>query len=174
MTLLQEFTKLKNAKTKIRKSIERRNTGLTYQEIYSTYPPYIQSINHQRREVNNEGLLQYCDDYTTTFAVKTSVIRDYAFYDYTNLHNLVIDYTDGVVELQGIHAFERTSLKKIYVPASLVSQYKSAPNWATFKDIITSGTPATYKETNLIEHELARTVEFVNSLTIEDIITDRR
>lgn len=178
--LVDEYNKLKTSKTLIRKAIQRKLTGLTTEETFSEYPPYIDIIHAPVRTVNAEGMIDYSEDGTSVFTVTTDSIRDYAFADYTALKYLVIT-TSTLVELQGIHAFQNTLIQsgsgRIYVPSNLLSQYKAAENWSHFANQIVSGTAPAEVTTNLIEHEEAvrtRTVEWFNALTVEEIITDNR
>lgn len=175
MTILSEFNRLKASKTQIRKAIQRKKTGLKTKEFFETYPPYIASIKPGSKNIDNTGLIDYCEDYKTVFTVTTDSIRDYAFYNWTNLHYIVIDNTE-LVTLQGEHAFERTNILGIYVPENLVEDYKKAAFWSNYADIITSGTPPEVEPTNLIEHyeHAGRTVEWFNSLTLEQLMTDYR
>ena len=135
--LQQEFTKLSLAKKGIRKAIQRKRTGLTLEERFETYPPYIAGMHSESSTIDDSGLVKYCEDAYNDYTVPEEVttLRDYAFYDYTNLQRLNLKGT-SVVELQGTKAFDRTTLKYITVPAGLLNQYKTANNWSQFADKI--------------------------------------
>lgn len=171
MTISQEFTKLKNVKSRVRKAIQTKS-DLQLQDIFSTYPSFIQGITSS---FNDADLITYCEDTATTFTVTYDSIRDYAFYKWTNLQYLVLD-NDNLINLEGTHAFEGTNLKGIYVPSALVSTYKDAQYWNTYSQIITTGTPPTVPSTVIIEHlqNAGRTIEELESLTLEQLITDYR
>lgn len=173
MTISTEFEKLKAGKGVIRKAIQANKTALTTSENFNTYPTYISGMT--AKSFDSTGLIDYCEDYLTTYTVKTDTIRDYAFYDWTNLHYLILDNTKTIT-LLGTHAFDGTNLKGIYVPSSLVSTYKAATNWKDFASLITSGTPPTVDSTIIIEHlqDAQRTVADINGLTLEKLITDFR
>lgn len=75
-----------------------------------------------------------------------SQIYPAAFQECTQLSNLKLEYP-GVVALSNVNAFNSSPMSKssytgafgsIYVPASLVSSYKTATNWATYADRITA------------------------------------
>lgn len=179
--LKDDFAKVARAKTLIRKAITRRGTGLTVDNLFTEYPPYIDAIHIPVRTVNSTGLVDYCEDASSNFTVTTDSIRDYAFADYTQLKNLIIT-TDTLVELQGTHAFENTLIEsgsgRIYVPANMVDTYKAATNWSRYADQIVANTSIPDEvTTNIIELEetvRGRTVEWFSSLTLEEIETDNR
>ena len=61
-----------------------------------------------------------------------SYIGNSAFYWTQRSLTLTLGY-DGVVDLpSGSHTFEATTVRSIYVPASLVDAYKSATNWSLY------------------------------------------
>ena len=68
-----------------------------------------------------------------------SYIGEYAFWHCSSLSIITIGYS-GVCSLDGINVFNSTQITSstgsIYVPASLVDAYKSAPNWSEFSNII--------------------------------------
>lgn len=70
-----------------------------------------------------------------------SYIGDYAFNSCSSLNSITIGYS-SVCSLDGSNAFYNTQITSstgsIYVPASLVSAYKSAPNWSYYSAIIQS------------------------------------
>ena len=129
MTILSELNKLKASKTQIRKAIQQQKTGLQTSENFNTYPTYIAGMSD--KVMDNTGLIDYCEDYLTTYTVNTTSIRDYAFYKWTNLHVLRIPSLT-LVPLQGTHAFDGTNLTTIAVPASLLDSYKKATNWSNY------------------------------------------
>ena len=110
MTILSELNKLKASKTQIRKAIQQQKTGLQTSENFNTYPTYIAGMSD--KVMDNTGLIDYCEDYLTTYTVNTTSIRDYAFYKWTNLHVLRIPSLT-LVPLQGTHAFDGTNLTTI-------------------------------------------------------------
>lgn len=135
--LKDDFAKVARAKTLIRKAIQRRGTGLTVDNLFTEYPPYIDAIHIPVRTVDSTGLISYTEDYLTSFQVPANTdIRDYAFADWTNLQLVNIQGTE-VAELKGTHAFDNTNLQYISVPANLVNAYKTAPNWSKFASKIT-------------------------------------
>lgn len=173
--LIDEFNKLKLAKTQIRKAIQRKNVGLETSEYFNVYPPYIQQMKDGDKNVDNTGLLEYCEDYSTYFVVNTSKIRDYAFYGWTNLHCLIV-LSETLVPI-GKHALEGTSITSIIVPNELKNQYKVAENWKIYRDLINNipKDPYSYTSTNLIQHEEhVRTVGWLEGLTLEQLTTDYR
>lgn len=174
MTIPSEISKLKYAKHLIRKAIQRKETGLTTNEIFSVYPDYIDIISEKAPD--NTGLTNYTWDYETTFTVNVNTIRDFAFYRWTNLHWLKIEYDEDIVELQGNHAFEGTNISLITVPDQYVNDYKTSPYWSRYSNIIQNSSATwTGKSTNLIQHEeLVRTVDWLNSITVADLDTDYR
>lgn len=131
MTILSELNKLKASKTQIRKAIQQQKTGLQTSENFNTYPTYIAGMSD--KVMDNTGLIDYCEDYLTTYTINTTSIRDYAFYKWTNLHVLRIPSLT-LVPLQGTHAFDGTNLTTIAVPASLLNSYKTATNWSNYAD----------------------------------------
>jgi len=178
MTISAEFTKLTNAKHRIRKAISRKETGLTTSHAFKVYPDYLDTGDVT---YDSDGLLDYSEDGTSIFTIPTSTtaIRDYAFYDYTALKYLVIPSTT-MIPLEGTHAFTNTLIPTsgyIYVPSSLVSTYKAADNWSAYAARITSGTAPTETTTYLVEHEETcggRTVSWISGLSIEELTKDNR
>lgn len=173
--LIDEFNKLKTAKSEIRKAIQRKNVGLQTSEYFNVYPSYIEAMKDGDKNVDNTGLLEYCEDYYTYFTVNVDKIRDYAFYGWTNLHCLIIP-SETLVPL-GNHALEGTSITSIIVPSNLSDKYKVATNWKQYRDCINNipKDPYSYTSTNLVQHEEhVRTVTWLEGLTIEQLITDYR
>ena len=173
--LIDEFNKIKTAKTEIRKSIQRKNVGLLTSENFNVYDDYIAQMKAGDKNVDNTGLLEYCEDYYTYITISTDKIRDYAFYGWTNLHCLIIP-AETVVPL-GDHALEGTSIVSIIVPSNLVNQYKVAKNWKTYRNCINNipKDPYSYTSTNLVQHEHhVRTLSYLEGLTIEELTTDYR
>ena len=68
-----------------------------------------------------------------------SYIGEYAFGDCSSLSIITIGYS-GVCSLDGISVFDGTKITSstgsIYVPVSLVDEYKSASNWSVYSNII--------------------------------------
>ena len=171
--IYNEFDKLSEAKSVIRRSIQRKETGLKTSGYFEEYPPHIQAI-HTTEEVSTEGLIDYSEDWMTSYTVDCDRIRDYAFHNWTNLTYLTIE--NGFVPLLGPHVLERTNIKAIFVPQEFLEQYKTAEYWKDYADIIQVGTAPTQKETILVEHlnNAGRTVDWINSLSIEQLTTDNR
>ena len=82
----------------------------------------------------------YCSSLSQISLPVCEVIKDAAFNSCSSLSIITIGYS-GVCSL-GILAFNNTKITSstgsIYVPASLVSAYKSATNWSYFSAIIQS------------------------------------
>lgn len=170
-----EFNKLKAAKSEIRKAIQRKNTGLLTTQLFTVYPDFIENMVEGDPSFDNEGLLEYCEDYYTNITINTNKIRDYAFYSWSNLHCLIIP-SETLVPL-GEKALEGTSIVSIIVPQNLVEQYKTDLTWRQYKDLIssTSNDLNSYISTNLTEQEeQVRTLSFIEGLTIQELNKDYR
>ena len=75
MTILSELNKLKASKTQIRKAIQQQKTGLQTSENFNTYPTYIAGMSD--KVMDNTGLIDYCEDYLTTYASNSSALWYY-------------------------------------------------------------------------------------------------
>lgn len=175
MTISQEFTKLKNVKSRVRKAIQTKS-DLQLQDIFSTYPSFIKGITPS--SFDSTGLINYCEDSDTSFTVNSSTIRDYAFYTWTNLHVLRLPSLTKV-SLQGTHAFEGSNLKNIAVPASIINEYKADSNWSIYADkfIIDNMilNADTWMNSNLGNNNsngctFVKTIEQDNTLPVKNII----
>lgn len=174
--ITDELNKLKLAKNLLRKAIQRKETGLTTSQIFSTYPTYIENMHSGTKSIDSTGLDIYAQDGNSTITITVDKLRDFAFANYSCLRSLVID-NEKVVQLDGTHTFQNTPIEKgtgfIYVPASLVTAYKNSTNWKKYANQIKSGSAPAPTFTNIIEHEHVRNVSWVESKTIEDLTTRR-
>lgn len=75
-----------------------------------------------------------CDSEMLDFYELTN-IKGSAFQTMQKLKKLIIR-TDSVCELKSTQAFQNVYNQEIYVPESLLNQYKMATNWASFADKI--------------------------------------
>lgn len=98
-------------------------TALALDGIYTEIPAYV---------TQSASSLQRVD----LMAQSLEKIWSNAFYYNSNLASLTIRRSDAVVVLAATDAFSGTKIKAgtgyIYVPASLVEEYKAATNWATY------------------------------------------
>ena len=83
----------------------------------------------------------YCSSLSQISLPVCEVIKNAAFLGCTSLSIITLGYS-GVCSLDNLNVFSETpitsSTGSIYVPASLVSAYKSASNWSQFSAIIRS------------------------------------
>ena len=88
--------------------------------------------------IENQGFY-YCDSLSQVSLPICSYIGWYTFGDCSSLSEITIGYS-SVCSLNTSDAFIRTPIASgtgsIYVPASLVDAYKSAPNWSYFSSQI--------------------------------------
>lgn len=173
MSITAELTKLKRGRALIRRALQCKNTGLTTQEGFTVYPPYLQGMSDELPEINTTGMDDYTTDSTSIFTTSVNLIRNYAFYNYTTLKHLVLTSTTKVT-LGGKHVFDNTPIEDgtgmIHVPASLLAQYQADPYWSKYT--ITSAAAPTETTKYLVEHMehyKPMTVELFNSLTLEKI-----
>ena len=172
MTIAQEFTKLKSAKTGVRKSIQRQRTGLTLSTLFPDYHEYIHSISSSP-EVDETGLADYVEDRCYSLELKVNKIRAYAFRNYSCLQEIYLN-NSNVVELENVNAFYGIS-PKILVPSNLVSQYKTAPNWSKISDRIEAYTSRTAQDMFILQHiNRVQTLGWLQNKTILDLTREFR
>ena len=88
----------------------------------------------------NSGMFDGCTNLTTVIidqlSIQGSSISAYAFRNCNNLTTLVLKQTNGIAPLTSSTAFTNTAIKNgtgyIYVPSTLLSEYQSSTNWATY------------------------------------------
>lgn len=94
----------------------------------------------------NASAFYYCTSLSTATFSKLNIIYSSAFRSCTSLMSFINSYS-SVATLSNINVFQSTPMSlstytgtfgSIYVPASLVDAYKSATNWATYANRITS------------------------------------
>lgn len=149
MSISTELDKSKKAKTAIRKSIQRKGTGLTLAELFTEYHKYIKNMS-DTRVVDVTGLKDYAENRCYSLEIKVNRIRPYAFRNYTCLQQLYLN-TDSVVVLEDINAFYGTDTE-ILVPNNLVNAYKIANNWKNLSDRIKAYTSRTEENMFILQH----------------------
>lgn len=77
-----------------------------------------------------------CNALTKIDLYQTYNIGTFAFYECPNLDSVILRKTDKPCTLSSANAFQYTKIAdgegNIYVPSSLVENYKSATNWSTY------------------------------------------
>lgn len=172
MTISSELDLLKKAKTAVRKSIQRKGTGLTLAEIFPNYHTYIHNMTDVKSP-DETGLIDYAEDRCYFLELNVSKIRPYAFRQYTCLKQLYLSSSETVV-LENLNAFYGIE-PEILVPSSLVDSYKSANNWNKISDRIKAFESAVIDEMYLIQHiDKVQTLGWITSKKISEIQKDFR
>lgn len=172
MTILAELNKLKSAKTKIRKSIQRKGTGLTLSDLYGVYHKFIKNMSDERNP-DETDLLNYAEDRCYYLELDVDHIRPYAFREYTCLQYLYLKPTKKVT-LSNINAFYGTNTK-ILVPSNLLNTYKSDTVWSKLSDRIQAYSVKTQDNMYLLQHiDKAYSVGWLGSKKVKEIINEFR
>lgn len=99
------------------------------------------SINLPMCSYIGSSAFVYCSSLSQISLPVCEVIKGAAFLGCSSLNSITIGYS-GVCSLGGYNTFSYTQITsstgRIYVPASLVSAYKSASKWSQFSAIIRS------------------------------------
>lgn len=74
----------------------------------------------------------YCSNLVVLDLPAVSFIGEYAFAYCKNLAALYLRNPDKVCTLYSKSALSQTNIARIYVPAALVTQYRSATNWSSY------------------------------------------
>lgn len=148
MSIVSELEKLTKAKTLIRKAIQRKGTGLTLSETFNNYDDYIYNMSDIRNP-DLTGLKDYVEDRLSFLEINVNKIRPYAFRRYTCLQGLYLNTTQ-VVTLENINAFYGIE-PIIFVPESLLNEYKSSSNWSLIANRIQIYVPQVVQEMFLLE-----------------------
>ena len=138
MSIQAELDKLQNAKTHIRKAIQRKNTGLTIEELYTNYHEYIYVIG-DRPKLNEAGILDYVEDrvYFLELPEDIESIRPYAFRQFSCLQTLYLSNSEKIVHLENTNAFNGLNrIPKILVPENLLNDYLSDEMWSKLSENI--------------------------------------
>ena len=179
MTIQVELDKLQNAKTHIRKAIQRKNTGLTIEELYTNYYKYIQLIG-DRPQISEAGILDYVESrvYFLKLSEDITSIRPYAFKQVTCLQVLYLSNPETVVRLDSLNAFDGLNkIPKILVPENLLEEYKTAKNWSEISDNIEVYDPSkeSTEEMYILQHiDYAQTPTWVESKKLSELTLDFR
>jgi hypothetical protein len=149
MTIKSEFDKLAKAKSEIRKSIQRKGTGLTLDEIFMIYPQYINGMSDQYTP-DESNLINYIEDRVYFLETSAKVIRPFAFKEFTCLQQLYLSSTT-VVDIKSLNAFSGT-IPEILVPEPLLTEYQHHPIWSTISNRIKPYTEGSDNEMFLLQH----------------------
>lgn len=120
-----ELEKLTKSKTAIRKSIQRKGTGLTLAEIYAEYHNYIKNMSDVRNP-DESGLKDYAEDRCFYLELNVESIRPYAFREYTCLQALYLTHSE-VVKISKNSFYSVNPI--IYVPSNLLAEYQASSMW---------------------------------------------
>jgi len=172
MTIKAELDKLKAAKTDIRKSIQRKGTGLTLEDILSAYSPFIRDMNDEYTP-DETNLINYVEDRVYFLQTSVKKIRPYAFREFTCLQQLYLS-SDTVVTLSNLNAFYGV-IPEILVPSSLVSAYKSAPVWRQISDRIKAFSEVSNNEMFPLQHiHQVQTLSWLQEHTLGQLLNEFR
>ena len=167
-----ELEKLGNAKTLIRKSIQRKGTGLTTEEIFPAYYTYIEAMT-DIKSPDEDGLKDYAEDRCYSLEIHVKKIRPYAFRGYTCLQELYLN-SSSVVILENINAFYN-HVPTILVPSNLMSQYLVAENWNKIADKIKPYNSRTVDEMYLNQHiDCVQPLSWMNTKKVGEFAKDFR
>lgn len=167
-----ELENLGKAKTLIRKSLQRKGTGLTSETVYPTYYTYIQSMT-DTKSPDESGFKDYAEDRCYSLEIKASKIRPFAFRGYTCIQELYLN-SSTVVTLENLNAFYG-HVPTILVPSNLVSQYKTATNWNKIADKIKAYTSRTIDNMYLNQHiDAVQTLNWMGEKKVGDFSKDFR
>lgn len=167
-----ELENLGKAKTLIRKSLQRKGTGLTLSEIFPEYYTYITSMT-DTKSPDESGLIDYAEDRCYSLEINVSKIRPFAFRGYTCLQELYLN-SSSVVTLENLNAFYG-HVPIILVPSNLVNQYKSATNWSQIADKIHAYEGRTIDNMYLNQHiEDVQTLTWMGEKKVADFSKDFR
>lgn len=96
----------------------------------------ITTYTNNRVQSIGERAFNGCSELTSVDFSAVTTISDYAFYSCKKLTSVVLRKTDTICTLSATFAFNNTPIKSgtgyIYVPDTLVDQYKAATNWSTY------------------------------------------
>ena len=164
MSLSSEITRLQNAKSALKTSIEAKGVTVSDSTLISGYAALVDQIPTGGGG-GNEDLIDLIERDITTLNIPsgTTKIGDYAFYNCSALTSVTIPnsvtsignsafkecskLTSVIIEattpptLANKSAFYITNNCPIYVPAESVDAYKAATNWSAYADRITAIVP---------------------------------
>lgn len=172
MSIKSEFDKLSNAKTKIRKVLQRKKTDLSLQTNFTDYYNYIRSMSDTRNP-DESNILDYIEDRLSYLEIRVDKIRPYAFRSYTCLKGLYLNNSQKVTlenknAFYGIHPI-------IYVPSALLSQYQSDPIWSSSGLQIQVYSAQVAEQMYLLQHiDYVQTLAWLSEKTVGEIIKDFR
>jgi hypothetical protein len=163
-----ELEKLTKSKTAIRKSIQRKRTGLTLAEIYAEYNNYIKNMSDVRNP-DECGLKDYAEDRCFYLELNVESIRPYAFREYTCLQALYLTHSEVVkISKDSFYSVEPI----IYVPSNLLAEYQNTPIWSDMD--IRAYESLTQDEMYLLQHIEVQPISWVEGKTIKEINNEFR
>ena len=159
MSLSSEITRLQNAKSALKTSIEAKGVPVSDSTLISGYSALVDQIPTGGGGGGNEDLINLIERDFTTFNIPsgTTKIGSYAFNHCSKLASVTIpnsvtsigqsafEYCSALTSVTiqattppslGSYAFEETNNCPIYVPAESVDAYKTATNWSSLADRI--------------------------------------
>lgn len=159
------LNKLKKAKTKIRKTLQRKNTEVTLDTYFIDYYECICNMSNDKNpDVTN--LRNYVEDRLSYIEINVNKIRPFAFRYFTCLKGIYLN-NSNIVQLDDINAFYEIK-PIIFVPENLYEQYIIDPNWIKIKDRIKIYNPQEVKEFYLLEYiDYIHTIDWIQEKTIE-------
>ena len=133
MSLTSEITRLQNAKSALKTSIEAKGVTVSDSTLISGYAALVDEIQTGGGGGGNEDLIDLIERDITTLNIPsgTTQIGDYIFYNCSKLTSVTIEATTPPT-LGGTSAFNNTNNCPIYVPAESVDAYKQSTNWSIY------------------------------------------
>ena len=143
MSLSSEITRLQNAKSALKTSIEAKGVTVSDSTLISDYSAYVDQIPTGGGGGGNEDLIDLIERDITTLNIPsgTSQIGNYAFYYYGALTSVTIP--NSVTSI-GTYAFYNcSSLTSIVIPNSVTSIGSGAFNYCSGLKSVTIGNSVT-------------------------------
>ena len=143
MSLSSEITRLQNAKSALKTSIEAKGVTVSDSTLISDYSAYVDQIPTGGGGGGNEDLIDLIERDITTLNIPsgTSQIGNYAFYYYSALTSVTIP--NSVTSI-GTYAFKNcSSLTSIVIPNSVTSIGSGAFNYCSGLKSVTIGNSVT-------------------------------
>ena len=155
MAISDEITRLQDAKSALKTSIENKGVPVSDSTLISGYAALVDEIQTGGGGGGNEDVINLIERDITTLNIPegTTKIGEYAFQNCTKLtsvtignsvtkiYNYAFDSCSGLTSVTiqattppslGSGAFSNTNKCPIYVPAESVDAYKTATNWKTY------------------------------------------
>ena len=96
----------------------------------------IEEISFPELIIVSSQMFMGCENLVTADFSKVERIDRYAFYNCTNLENLILRTENGIPELYGDNIFYGTKIESgeghIYVPRDAIREYKAYSGWSTY------------------------------------------